>query len=69
MTISSAWDEVLTAIRSAPSPVEVAPADPTRAEQCLTRLGITRRSWLGAVTAQTGGLLIDHGWLRVGHSP
>lgn len=61
----SAWDEVQAAIETAPYPVEVLAADPARAEQCLARLGITTRSWLGAVTTFTGGILVDHGWLRV----
>lgn len=33
--------------------------------QCLSTLEVTTRSWLGAVVANSGGLLVDHGWLRV----
>ncbi|GHJ48801.1 hypothetical protein Cs7R123_61430 [Catellatospora sp. TT07R-123] len=61
----SAWPEVLEAVAGAPYPVEVLPADPERARRCLDGLEITERSWLGAVTLHSGGLLIDHGWLRV----
>lgn len=61
----SAWAEVSAAVAAAPYPVQVLPADPARAEGCLAALGITNRSWLGAVVANTGGLLVDHGWLRV----
>ncbi|GAA3964599.1 DUF2625 domain-containing protein [Actinomadura viridis] len=61
----SAWDEVLPAVQAAPYPVELVAPDPDRAEGCLTALGITRRSWLGAVVAHTGGICVDHGWLRV----
>ncbi|MEV0426606.1 DUF2625 family protein [Micromonospora sp. NPDC050495] len=61
----SAWPEVAAAVTAAPYPVEVLPADPTRAAGCLAALEITTRSWLGAVVANTGGLLVDHGWLRV----
>ncbi|WP_319463761.1 DUF2625 family protein [Micromonospora sp. RTP1Z1] len=61
----SAWPEVAAAVAAAPYPVEVLPADPSRASACLTALEITARSWLGAVVANTGGLLIDHGWLRI----
>jgi hypothetical protein len=35
MTTLSAWDDVLAAVRSAPYPVEVPPADPDRARSCL----------------------------------
>ena len=61
----SGWDDVVSVVSSAPYPVEVLPVDPLAAQQCLAALGITPRSWLGAVVANSGGLLIDHGWLRV----
>src|SRR2546421_174107 len=60
-----AWDEVAAAIAAAPYPVGVLPADAARARACLAALGITARSWLGAIVTNTGGLLVDHGWLRV----
>jgi hypothetical protein len=59
------WDEVTAAQRAAPYPVQVLPPDPARAERCLATLGITTASWLGGVVAHSGGLLVDHGWLRV----
>lgn len=61
----NAWDEVAPAIAAAPYPVRALSPDPDRAAEGLALLGITTRSWLGAVVANTGGLLIDHGWLRV----
>ncbi len=61
----STWADILTGMAAAPYPVEVLPADPERAAACLAALGITTGSWLGAVVANSGGLLIDHGWLRV----
>ncbi|MEO3775035.1 DUF2625 family protein [Micromonospora sp. B9E7] len=61
----SAWSEIWALIAAASYPVKVLPVDPQRAEACLTALGITTRSWLGAVVANSGGLAIDHGWLRV----
>ncbi|WP_089329491.1 DUF2625 family protein [Actinomadura meyerae] len=62
---SSAWDEVLAAAQRAPYPVTMLAPDAERAHNCLEMLGITTRSWLGAVVAHTGGICIDHGWLRV----
>ncbi|TDC38973.1 DUF2625 family protein [Micromonospora sp. 15K316] len=61
----STWHEVSAAVAEAPYPVEVLPADPRRAASCLAALGITAGSWLGGVVANSGGLLVDHGWLRV----
>ncbi|UVS77754.1 DUF2625 domain-containing protein [Actinokineospora sp. UTMC 2448] len=63
--MTSAWDEVVAAIEGSPYGISVLPADPARARRCLSGLSITAKSWLGAVVAETGGLLVDHGWLRV----
>lgn len=60
-----AWSEVQAAAAASPYPVDVLPADPASAARCLAALGFTRPSWLGAVVAYSGGLLIDHAWLRV----
>ncbi|MBM7787843.1 DUF2625 family protein [Tenggerimyces flavus] len=62
---AGAWDEIRTAAQASPYPVELLAADPDRASSCLARLGITTNSWLGAIVAHTGGVLVDHGWLRV----
>jgi hypothetical protein len=56
---------VSAAISAAECPVTVLPTDPAHGAECLTGLGISDQSWLGAVVANTGGLLLDHGWLRV----
>lgn len=61
----STWGEVFAAVQAAPYPVEMLAPDAERAEVCLAELGITTRSWLGAVVAHTGGIRVDHGWLRV----
>ncbi|MEV8503340.1 DUF2625 family protein [Actinoplanes sp. NPDC051475] len=61
----STWAEISTGMAAAPYPVEVLTADPERAAASLEALGVTTKSWLGAVVANSGGLVIDHGWLRV----
>jgi hypothetical protein len=63
--IESAWNEIVERVQAAPYPVRVLPADPDRARDCLARLEVSQRSWLGAVAANCGGIVIDHGWLRV----
>ncbi|MFI6258206.1 hypothetical protein F4558_003030 [Micromonospora profundi] len=60
-----AWPEVEAAAAAAPYPVEVLAADARQADAELLRLQVTSRSWLGAVVHRSGGLVIDHGWLRV----
>lgn len=50
--------------QGATHPFEVLPPSQDR-ERVLLALQVTTRSPMGAVAYETGGLLIDHGWLRV----
>ena len=59
-----AWPQVQQWIAAAPQ-VEVLPADPARADAVLPALQGTLDSTLGAVAHRSGGLLVDHGWLRI----
>ena len=43
---------------------EVLPPSAAR-EATLSELQVTTRSTMGAIAYETGGLLIDHGWLRI----
>jgi hypothetical protein len=63
-TSDPAWPLVQPWIGAAPN-VEVLPADRARADAALLHLQVTLRSPMGALVYHTGGLLIDHGWLRV----
>ncbi len=59
------WPTVQQWIAGASNPVEVLAArDPDRS-QALESLQVTTRSPMGAVVYETGGLLVDGGWLRV----
>jgi hypothetical protein len=59
------WALVQSWLREASNPVEVLPpSDPARGE-ALVATQVTTRSPMGAVIYETGGLLIDHGWLRL----
>ncbi|GAA1099775.1 hypothetical protein HDA36_004641 [Nocardiopsis composta] len=49
--------------------IEVVPAAPDAARAALVQLGVTARSYLGAVVLNCGGLLVDGGWLRIFGSP
>lgn len=60
-----AWPGLATLIDAAPLPVVVLPVPPDQARAVLYRLQVTARSALGALALNCGGLLIDHGWLRV----
>lgn len=60
-----AWPRLLASIQRASVPVRVLPVDRPSGEQTLYRLQVTATSTLGAVALNTGGVLIDHGWLRL----
>jgi Protein of unknown function DUF2625 len=60
-----AWPMVSTWIKKANKPVEILESTPRRGADVLVALQVTTRSPMGAIALQTGGLLIDHGWVRV----
>src|SRR4249920_1805589 len=51
-------------IASSVRPVELLPPSNVR-EDALFRTQVTTRSPMGAIVYETGGILIDHGWLRI----
>ena len=61
----SAWPIVQCWIGKASNPVEVLPVDRGAADAALVQLQVTTRSPMGAIVHNTGGLLVDHGWLRI----
>ena len=66
-----AWPEVQEWIAAATNHVEVLPVDEANRDAALHAIQVTTRSPMGALVYETGGLLIDHGWLRIlgsGHS-
>ncbi|HUR24058.1 MAG TPA: DUF2625 family protein [Acidimicrobiales bacterium] len=60
-----AWPVIEEAVAGADQPAELVPGDPAAGEQTLVLLQVTVRSFLGALALHTGGLLVDHGWLRI----
>ena len=70
-TSDPGWPVVAEMIAKAKNGVEILPIDPTKGEQPLLAIQVTTRSPMGAVTYSSGGLLVDHGWIRVlgGGSP
>ena len=60
-----AWPHLAEMIAGSPVDVQVLEADPAECAATLLQLQVTTRSWLGAMTMSTGGLVADHGWLRV----
>lgn len=59
------WPELREIFAAATEPPAVLPADDGEARRCLLQMQVTARSTLGGLTLNTGGLLLDGGWLRV----
>jgi hypothetical protein len=60
-----AWPRLQALVESSTVGVTVLPIDSQDGERVLYRLQVTTRSPLGALALHTGGLVVDHGWLRV----
>lgn len=59
------WVLVQQWIDSAKNKIEVLPCDTAKAREALYKTQVTTRSPMGAIIYSTGGLLIDHGWIRI----
>ncbi|MFD0266278.1 DUF2625 family protein [Streptomyces sp. NPDC127106] len=60
-----AWPELQVMLGASSVPVQVLPADVDEGRRSLLQMQVTARSVLGALTLNTGGLLVDDGWVRV----
>ena len=59
------WPLVQGWIASAKNKVQVLPKTAARADSALLAAQVTTRSPMGAVIYDTGGILVDNGWLRI----
>jgi len=59
------WPLVQEWIADAAVSVEILPKDPEKSAKALLETQVTTRSPMGAIVYESGGLLIDHGWVRV----
>jgi hypothetical protein len=64
-TQEPAWPLVQEWIAGATNLVEVLPVNRVDREAALLDIQVTTRSPMGAIVYETGGLLIDRGWLRI----
>lgn len=59
------WTVVNEWISLAKNKVEILDCDKKKAGEALVNTQVTTRSLMGAVIYETGGLLIDNGWIRI----
>lgn len=65
LSAEPAWPEIAALAAKAGKRVTVLPTTADGARVCLEGLQVTTRSPLGAIAHETGGILVDHGWLRL----
>lgn len=59
-----AWPDVQTWVHNAKVPAEILPVVRRDGERTLLALQVTSRSPMGAIALESGGILVDHGWIR-----
>ncbi|MDU1891861.1 MAG: DUF2625 domain-containing protein [Dysgonomonas sp.] len=59
------WPVLQEWISLAKNKVDILPCDRKRAEEALVNTQVTTRSLMGAIVYETGGILIDNGWIRI----
>ncbi|MFP9112842.1 DUF2625 domain-containing protein [Flavobacterium sp. RHBU_3] len=59
------WVLISEWIKEAKNKVEVLPVDKAKATEALFNIQVTTRSPMGAIIYETGGVLIDGGWIRI----
>ncbi|MFC4123027.1 DUF2625 family protein [Nonomuraea zeae] len=60
-----AWPELRELLATAAVPLRTLPVDRGEAHRSVLQLQVTARSFLGALALNTGGLIVDDGWVRV----
>jgi hypothetical protein len=60
-----AWPVVTDMVAKATHAVEILPVRREHGARTLVDLQVTTRSPMGAIAYETGGLLVDRGWLRI----
>lgn len=61
----SGWPFVTEWIKSAKNKIEILSVDKQKAKDALYKTQVTTRSPMGSIVYETGGILIDNGWIRI----
>jgi len=64
-TDDSGWSVIKEWIGQATNAVEVLPCERKKADEALVNAQLNTRSLMGAIVYETGGILIDNGWIRI----
>lgn len=61
----SSWAKTQEWLQSVPNAAEVLQGDREKGEFILRQLQVSPKSLMGSIALETGGVLFDHGWLRL----
>lgn len=64
-TENPSWTILKEWIALAKNKVEILPVNIEKAEEALVQAQVSTRSLMGAIIYETGGLLIENGWIRI----
>ncbi|MFZ4863950.1 DUF2625 domain-containing protein [Sphingobacterium sp. Mn56C] len=64
-TTDSGWKMVQGWMKTAVNAYEILPRNPKRADEELLRAQISTKSAMGSIIYETGGILVDQGWIRI----
>ncbi|WP_165749026.1 DUF2625 domain-containing protein [Cellulophaga sp. Z1A5H] len=59
------WELISEWIKEATNKLEILPKNKEEADNALYLTQVTTRSPMGAILHETGGILVDHGWIRI----
>ncbi|MBX7172282.1 MAG: DUF2625 domain-containing protein [Pyrinomonadaceae bacterium] len=59
------WNLVKNWINEGKNNIEIIPSTFANANEALYKTQVTTRSPMGAIIYHTGGILVDHGWIRI----
>lgn len=62
---SDTWSQLKSQIKNASNHIQVLPRNIKNADSTLFQAQVTTNSPLGAIIYETGGILIDSGWIRI----
>ena len=64
-TEEPSWELIEEWRKEAKNGIEILPKDSIQADSALYQTQVTTRSPMGAIIYETGGILVDHGWIRI----
>jgi hypothetical protein len=62
---TSGWYLIKQSVKAAKNKVEILSVNHSKANEALVQIQVSTHSYMGAIVYNTGGILIDNGWVRL----